>query len=52
MAWDTDKMKDNHIESALKLQALVKKFLKESDLPNYADWTYHNLSRMVEESEK
>ncbi len=40
------------VKEALKLRDIVIKWLKDSDIPAYGDWTFSNLTKFLEESKK
>lgn len=43
---------NDDIIQAVKLKKIVEKWLKDSDVPNYGDWTYHNLTKFLVECKK
>ena len=43
---------NDDIVQAVKLKKIVEKWLKDSDIPDYRDWTYHNLTKFLEECKK
>lgn len=47
--FEITKFRDDVLQ-ALRLKKLVEKWLEDSDIPAYGDWTYHNLTKFLEES--
>ncbi len=43
---------NDEIVQAVKLKKAVEKWLDDSDVPNHGDWTFHNLTKLLEESKK